>query len=125
MTDQPKIMCCAVGCDAPAEFEIYDSNEHRADIGPVASCEKDVGGLIGSAPPTEPSGPWMVYAINTIVERTCPWCRDPIQIKEHHPLGSRWRCPLCGGRLQWKADESGYLTLAAWYPPKPGEQPHD
>jgi len=56
-------VCCKIGCESVATFEIWDENERRPDIGPTDSCEKHVGDLLGSVPPTEPIGPWRVMVI--------------------------------------------------------------
>ena len=55
--------CLFIGCNKIAEFEIYDSNERRPDTGPTDACIAHVGELLGSVPPVEPVGPWMVYEI--------------------------------------------------------------
>lgn len=55
--------CCAIGCDDAAEFEIWDGNEQRPDVAPTDACERHVGFLLGSVPPTKPTGPWRVCCI--------------------------------------------------------------
>ena len=55
--------CCCLECGKPAEFEIWDQNERRPDCGSTLACEQHVGVLLGSVPPTKPTGPWAVYAI--------------------------------------------------------------
>lgn len=55
------VVCSFKGCYKPAEFGIYDSNDHRPDSGPTFSCVDHVGHLLGSLPPVEPKGPWHVY----------------------------------------------------------------
>lgn len=55
--------CCFTGCEKKAEFEIYDENERRPDIGEIDACEEHVGELLGSISPTEPTGPWRVIPI--------------------------------------------------------------
>lgn len=55
--------CCFIGCEKKAEFEILDENEIRHDCATTDSCEDHVGNLIGSIPPTEPRGPWIVNFI--------------------------------------------------------------
>jgi len=54
--------CCE--CSGPAEFEIFDHNERRPDCGSTLACEKHVGSLLGSVPPTKPTGPWTVVALD-------------------------------------------------------------
>ena len=55
--------CCQVGCGKDAVFSIFDSNEQRPDIGGTDACYDHVGALLGSTPPTEPTGPWTIYVI--------------------------------------------------------------
>lgn len=55
--------CAAIGCDRPAEFEIYDQQERRPDVGFTDACEDHVGLLLGSVPPVLPVGPWSVYIL--------------------------------------------------------------
>lgn len=55
--------CCFLGCPKPAEFEIWDENERRPDIGATDACEDHVGALLGSLPPVEPTGPWRVVVL--------------------------------------------------------------
>jgi hypothetical protein len=55
--------CCFPNCEKEAEFEIYDQNERRPDIGVTDSCQDHVGHLLGSVPPTESTGRWTVREI--------------------------------------------------------------
>jgi len=54
-----------IGCQADAEYEIFDENERRPDCGYTDACAKHVGELLGSVPPTQPVGPWRVFCIET------------------------------------------------------------
>lgn len=57
-------VCCHVGCNKPAVFEIYDNNDSRPDgSGITDACEDHVGTLLGSVPPVNPAGPWTVVSI--------------------------------------------------------------
>jgi len=55
--------CCFPTCPDKAEFEIQDQGECRCDIAATDACEKHVGALIGSVPPTKPIGPLLIISI--------------------------------------------------------------
>ena len=55
-------MTCQL-CEKPAEFEIHDHNERRPDVGGGVACVDCLGQMIGSVPPTPPTGPWTVVAL--------------------------------------------------------------
>lgn len=63
MSDASRV-CCLIGCDKKATVEIYDGNERRPDCGVTDSCDDHVGHLLGSVPPTSPTGPWTVVLIS-------------------------------------------------------------
>ena len=56
--------CAILECEKDAEFEIYDHKEQRPGMGATAACEAHVGVFLGAVPPTEPTGPWTVCAID-------------------------------------------------------------
>ena len=62
-------ICLKVGCDKPAEFEIWDTNERRPECGSTEACITHVGELLGSLPPTKPTGPWTIFCIEAAKEK--------------------------------------------------------
>lgn len=50
-------------CEEDAVYLIIDTKETRHDIQESHSCERCLGKLIGSVPPTKPEGPWHIYLI--------------------------------------------------------------
>jgi len=53
--------CCHIGEPKhPADLEITDEGERRPDMAITHSCHEHLAEMIGSVPPTEPVGPWVV-----------------------------------------------------------------
>ena len=61
MSNRP--ICCKPGCDREADYEIVDTNEPRSPEAFTQACVDHVGALLGSLPPTKPTGPWSVYPL--------------------------------------------------------------
>ena len=63
--------CCALNCDKQAEFAIFDTQEPHPELAETYACAAHLGDLIGSHPPTKPTGPWEVRPL-VIVEAANP-----------------------------------------------------
>lgn len=109
MSASPEIRKCQMdGCGQDATFEIYDTNETRPDHGITDSCDKHVGELIGSVPPTKPVGPYHVYLIGG---RVRPGLVEWYGVQEPEPhAGELKQCPFCGN---------------SWGPPRIERQPNE
>ncbi len=59
-----RFQCCFEGCHKEAAYMIFDTMETRYDLAETHSCVLHVGKLIGSVPPTDPTGPWTIYVID-------------------------------------------------------------
>jgi hypothetical protein len=62
-----KRTCNYLGCDRPAEFELWDEQERRPDVGATDACIDHVGYLVGSLPPVLPIGPWRLISIKPVI----------------------------------------------------------
>ena len=103
--------CCE--CSGPAEFEIFDHNERRPDCGSTLACEKHVGSLLGSVPPTKPTGPWTVVALDgPATPKVEPKPKFEVGQWVEHEWGTRGRVVdlMDGTRLEIRLPESSHLA---------------